>query len=69
MNKGLDKVKEESMKYSKKYLKEKWEHIKHDMELILLADPENDYVDFPEDRMIKETFNDNWEAISKELEL
>lgn len=58
-----------SHKYSKSYLKEKWGHIKNDVELILLADPDNDYVEFPEGRMIKETLRDNWEDIARELGL
>jgi hypothetical protein len=57
------------MKYSKKYIKEKWESIKHDMENILLRNEEDDYVDFPEGRMIKENLNDKWVAIKEELKL
>lgn len=55
------------MKYSKRYLKEKWESIKNDMENILLNKMENDYVDFPEGRGIRENIKDKLEAIKTEL--
>ena len=57
------------MNYSKMYVKEKWDRIKHDMEGILLADPKEDYVEFPEGRCIRENLTDSWSAISKELGL
>jgi flagellin-specific chaperone FliS len=56
-------------KYSKRYLNEKWERIKWDVEQILLADPENDYVEFPEGRSIRENLRDGWNSIAKELDL
>jgi len=56
------------MMYSKEYLKEKLESINHDMN-ILLAHPEDDYVEFPEGRGIRENLNDRWEAIRRELGL
>lgn len=55
------------MKYSKRYLKEKWESIKNDIENILLNKMENDYVDFPEGRGIRENIKDNLEAIKAEI--
>jgi len=57
------------MKYSKMYLKEKWDNIKWDIEKVLLADLEKDYVEFPENKGIRGNLNGNWEAIRRELGL
>ena len=51
------------------YLKEKWDNIKWDIEKVLLADLEKDYVEFPENKGIRGNLNGNWEAIRRELGL
>ena len=55
------------MYYSKGYLKEKWDPIKNDIELLLNNPEQGDYVEFPEGRCIRENLADKWCSIAHEL--